>query len=126
MQTTNYTVRTGETIEMEIPVLTIDIVTTPPTTTNIIVRLVNEENTLIQYSLVDMGIGWNLLTVTGNVINLSASRDDTKLWKTGYASAVITIEQKDALDVYTVYDFKIENFVAVSKSMNAQDVLIHV
>lgn len=125
---TKYTLRQGESAAMEIIVvdeqgIAVDVSTYD--VTNIIVTLVNKGTTVAKYSLNNMGAGWGTLTVSGNVITILATREQTQLWETGYSSAVVTAEFTDIELTYLVYDFETVAFLQVYPSNNAQYTLIH-
>jgi len=125
---TTYTIRKGESLAMVIPVLdesgqAIDISTS--TTTNVLVTLSNKGTVFAKYSLIDMGADWGDLTTSTNLITILATREESKLWETGFASATITVEQDDITLTHKVDDFEIGDFLTILNSVNASYVLTH-
>jgi len=123
-----YTIRQGETIALQLTVLDENGVAMPlgtSATTNVIVTLENKGSKFAQYSLIDMGVDFGELTVNDNIITIITSRDETKLWDTGIAKAVVTIEQDDVVLTHKVYDFAVENYLTIESSANKDITLLH-
>lgn len=128
MATTKYTIRKGESLIMEIPVIDTDgqaVDISTAATTNILVTLSKKNVVFAKYSLTDMGVGWGDLDRTTNIIQILATRTETKLWDSGYGSATITVEQDEAVLTHKVEDFEVSDFVQILTSANAEYTLIH-
>jgi len=128
MSTTKYQIRQGESIAMQIPVvdesgIAVDVSGTD--VTNIVVTLSRNNTVIAKYSLNNMGTSYGNLTTDTNIITILATREQTQLWETGYASANVTVEFTDITLTYLVYDFEYPAFLQIYPSVNAQYTLIH-
>jgi len=134
MATTKYSIRKGESKLLELPIidengLAVDV--SVPEVTNIIVTLNGNNVTFAKYSLITgMGADWGTLTVDVDKVKLLATREQSKLWNVGFATATITVETSDPDLTYKVYDFDskkygYDSFLQVIDSKNATYTLIH-
>jgi len=125
---TKYTIRQGESLTMDIPVVDstgVAVDVDGIDVTNIIVTLSTNNTVFAKYTLNTMGAGWGTLTANGNIITILATREQTQLWETGYGKATVTVEFTDIVLTYLVDDFDNSAFLQIYPSINAQYTLIH-
>lgn len=124
-----YTLRKGENLALEIPVINdetgLPIDVSVADVTNIIVTLSLANKVVAKYSLVNMGVDWGSLTTSTSIIKLLVTREQTQTWDTGKYSATVTVEFDDLELTHRVYDFIYENFLEVYPSVNSTYTLIH-
>lgn len=123
-----YSIRQGETAILNLTVLDKTgniLLLDTSSVTNVIVTLENKGTIFARYSLVDMGVEYKGLSVTGNTIVLLAERSETKNWLTGIAKANVTIEYETVAIPNYVYDFSENDFLSIENSANKDIPLIH-
>jgi len=129
MATTLNSIRQGEAIALSLAfvdktgvAINVDTVDT----TNVLVTLSNKGVNFAKYSLTGgMGSDWGTLTVAGNIITILVTREQSKLWESGYVLATITAEFVDVELGFKVIESEIRDLLQVYPSLNKPYTLIH-
>jgi len=128
MNNPKYIIRKGESLSMEIPVISdetgLPIDVSVPAVTNILVTLSNKGTIFAKYSLITLA-GWGKLTTSTSIISLLVTREETQTWEQGFGIATITVESDDLVLGHSVYDFEYTNFVQIYPSSNSTYILTH-